>query len=154
LEALRQQIDIVDAVNLSPGTRAFLRSVPLDVQLVDQGPSREVGRYLGNKRILLLSYLQRGENPILLHELLHAYHDQKLPDGLNNADIKRLYQQAQGNKVFAADAYVLSDVREYFAMMASVYLNGSAGREPFTRENIRVKQPDCYKWLEREFGPR
>lgn len=49
---------------------------------------------------------------------------------------------------------MLSNVQEYFTMMASVYLYGSAGRIPFTRENIRTKQPDAYMWLEREFGPQ
>ena len=154
LEALRQQIDIVDAVELKTAAKQFLRSVRLDVILINQGPSRDVASYFGDRRIVIRSYLQRGENPILLHELLHAYHDQKLQGGFDNPDIERLYRQAKAREVFAADAYVLSNVREYFAMMASVYLNGSAGREPFTRENIRVTQPDCYEWLEREFGAR
>jgi len=38
--------------------------------------------------------------------------------------------------------------------MASVYLHGSAGRDPFTRQAIKEKQPDCYPWLEKEFGPK
>jgi hypothetical protein len=49
---------------------------------------------------------------------------------------------------------MLSNVVEYFAMMASVYLHGSAARDPFIRQAIQEKQPDCYQWLVREFGPR
>jgi len=39
-------------------------------------------------------------------------------------------------------------------MMASVYLNGTAKRDSNTRQEIQEKQPDCYRWLLKEFGPR
>jgi hypothetical protein len=49
---------------------------------------------------------------------------------------------------------MLSAPGEYFAMMASVYLHGSAARDPYKRETIKERQPDCYRWLDQEFGPR
>jgi hypothetical protein len=90
----------------------------------------------------------------VLHELMHAYHDQKLPDSFRNAEIQRLYEQARTSGKFPAGSYMLSNVGEYFAMMASVYLHGTAARDPFTREAIKEKQPDCYDWLVKEFGPK
>ncbi len=39
-------------------------------------------------------------------------------------------------------------------MMASVFLHGSAMRESFGRDSIRVKQPAIYDWLVKEFGSR
>jgi hypothetical protein len=48
---------------------------------------------------------------------------------------------------------MLSNVKEYFAMMASAYLHGEEARDPFTREAVRTKQPDMYAWLVKEFGP-
>jgi hypothetical protein len=49
---------------------------------------------------------------------------------------------------------MLSNVVEYFTMMASVYFRGSAARDPFTRQTIQEKQSDCYRWLVRELGSR
>jgi hypothetical protein len=49
---------------------------------------------------------------------------------------------------------MLSSVGEYFAIMASVYLHGTAARDPFTRDAIKQKQPDCHNWLVKEFGPK
>jgi hypothetical protein len=49
---------------------------------------------------------------------------------------------------------MLSSNPEYFAMRASVFLHGSAMREPFGRDSIRAKQPAMYDWLVKEFGQR
>ena len=95
-----------------------------------------------------------ADGPILLHELIHAYHDQKLQDGRNNADILRLYRQAASEQLFPSDSYMMRNQLEYLAQMAVIYLRGQGGRDPFSRENIMTKQPDGYSWLEKEFGPR
>lgn len=65
-----------------------------------------------------------------------------------------LYDQARGSGKFPAGAYMLTNPIEYFGMMASVYLHGSAARDPFTREAIEEKQPEFYQWMVKEFGPR
>ncbi len=103
---------------------------------------------------MLLTQSYSPEKPVILHELMHAYHDRKVPNGFGNTDIQNLFQQARTSGQFPANSYMLSNVVEYFAMMASVYLHGSAARDPFTRQAIQEKQPDCYQWLAREFGPR
>jgi hypothetical protein len=94
------------------------------------------------------------EKPVILHELMHAYHDQKLSGGFGNTEIQQFYQQAKNSGQFPANSYMLSSVGEYFAMMSSVYLHGSAARDPNTRQEIKDKQPDFYQWLVKEFGPR
>ena len=84
---------------------------------------------------------------------LHAYHQQRLSNGNANQDVLRLYHQAREKEIFPAGSKLLSNPNEYFAMMASVYLFGRIDRRPSTRENIKAIQPDCYAWLEAEFGP-
>ena len=63
-----------------------------------------------------------------------------------------MYDEARQSGKFPAGSYLLSNPAEYFAMMASVYLYGSAAREPFARDSIRIKQPRMYERLVKEFG--
>ena len=154
LASLRRQIDIVDAAVTDPAQKAFLMSVPL-VMAASPGAAPDSAAYSGATRGVVLQSLSYGtEKPVILHELMHAYHDQKVPDGFRNAEIQKLYDQARTGGQFPANSYMLSRVGEYFAMVASVYLHGSAARDPFTREALKEKQPDCYRWLAKEFGPR
>jgi hypothetical protein len=55
------------------------------------------------------------EKPVLLHELLHAYHFRVLPGAMQNPDVQRLYDNARQGELFPPDAYVLKNVQEFFA---------------------------------------
>jgi hypothetical protein len=125
--------------------------------MLQQGPVNpgQVGVYgPGTQRIILRSFLRSApNNPILLHELLHAYHYQRLANGVENEQVLRFYRQAADEKIFPADSHIMSNPREYFAMMAAAYLFGKVDRFPSSRENIKAVQRDCYAWLEAEFGP-
>jgi hypothetical protein len=105
------------------------------------------------KSVALQSQVYERDKPILLQELLRAYHDQKVPEGFRNPDILKFHQQARDSQQFPAGSPTLSNVHEYFATVASAYLHG-ASRDGLTRETLKTKQPDCYAWLEKEFGPR
>ena len=155
LGALHRQVDIVDGVRLDARTVTFLKGVPVRLRAGAGGVGGNPGAYSGtSKAITLDAQVYPADHPILLHELMHAYHDQRLPDGTHNAEVLALYHAAVASGKFPADAYMLSNVNEYFAMMASVYLFGSAAREPLTREEIRKLQPACYAWMEKQFGRR
>jgi hypothetical protein len=155
LAALRKQIDIVDRIKVSPDTRNFLKSVPIVMSASTGVTGASPGAYSGKTRsISMQAQLYDPDKPILLHELMHAYHDQKIAGGFGNPDILKLYQEAGASHRFPASSYMLSNVAEYFGMVASVYLHGSAARDPFARDSIRIKQPNAYRWLENEFGPR
>ncbi len=155
VNALRRQIDIVDGVQLDAPTVAFLKSVSVRLHASAGVAGGNPGAYNGTtKTITLDAQPYPADHPILLHELMHAYHAAKLPDGVRNAEILALYHDAVTSGKWPADAYMLSNVNEYFAMMASVYLFGSAARDPFTRDSIRIKQPAMYQWLQNKFGPR
>ena len=151
LAAVRVQLDLVLAAVPSAELRRFFETVPLEIAATDG-----TARY-GGGRVVIPEHstapLDRA-HPVLLHELCHAYHQQRLPGGVENADILSLYQQAMHSGRFPMDSYMLSRPGEYFAMMASVYLAGSAAREPYARDSIKLKQPEMYAWLRNEFGPR
>lgn len=100
-----------------------------------------------------------SQTPILLHELLHAYHNVVIPEGFKNPTILAYYQDAKG--VYPASAYVMKNEKEFFAVTGSVFLygktnvwqfTGEAGKEPFTRSMFKQKQPDYYRYLVWLFG--
>jgi hypothetical protein len=83
---------------------------------------------------------------------LHAYHYRVLPNAFENADVLRFYDRAKENALYPEDSYVLKNVREFFAVTASLYLWGNVDRPPHTRANLHDKQPVYYKWLGDLFG--
>jgi hypothetical protein len=96
---------------------------------------------------------QDKTRPILLHELLHAYHDRILPNGFGNHAIQSWFKQASEQSIYPADQYLMSNEKEFFAVTASVFLCGSD--KSLVRADIKKKQPDYYtylKWLF-EFDP-
>jgi hypothetical protein len=150
VQSLQAQVDIVESLNIKPEIKTFFRSVPLEIDLTTRGGP---GAYSFQKhRMFLSAQIDPPENPVFLHELLHAYHDQKLPDGFRNAKVIDYYEQAKRSGLFPADSYMLKNKAEFFAMGASVMLWGRAARPPSTRANVKAKMPDFYDWVVQEFG--
>jgi hypothetical protein len=83
--------------------------------------------------------------PLILHELLHAYHDHILPSGFANQAVKSWFATASEQQIYPSDQHLMSNEREFFAVTASVFLSGKDG--PLTRAEIKTKQPDYYKYL-------
>lgn len=166
LKSLRGQIDMVADAGFDGRTLAFMRTILLviDVAAVadpNYSLSTRYAKKLPKERgteepgsITIVPRVSNPGAPILLHEFLHAYHDQRLSEGYDNPEILRLFVEARRSSLFPADSYMLSHVREYFAMVGSVYLHGSANRDPFTRENLKTKQPSAYNWFAKHFGNR
>ena len=94
-----------------------------------------------------------GHKPILLHELLHALHDQRITSGFSNPTIARLYREAKGIPAFAAKSHMMQNALEFFACAGTSYLFGVTAQEPFSREKVEVNQPDLYLFLKQLFGP-
>jgi hypothetical protein len=91
-------------------------------------------------------------NPVLLHELIHRWQFERMAGGRANQDVVRLYMAVKASGAFPAQAYMLKDPVEFFAMMATVVLHGRAARPPFLRENVRLKSPEVYAFVVQEFG--
>ena len=149
LASVRAQLSLVAAVRLDSAKAKFLRSIPIVILAETEGRPRYT-----DSSVFVAAQVLDKERPILLHELMHAYHGLRLRDGFDNASVMSMYEQARASGKFPAGSYMLSNRGEYFAMMSSVFLHGSAARDPFARDSIRLKQPDMYAWLVREFGPR
>ncbi|MCK9907816.1 hypothetical protein MXD81_01645 [Microbacteriaceae bacterium K1510] len=148
ITAVKRQLDIVEQVNLKPQALQFMRTIKLwaNPDLSEKVGPGHYGHATGvDFRVKLLD----PQKPIILHELLHAYHDRMLPGGFDNADVASYFERARGQ--WPSESYMMSNKREFFAVTASVYLFGSIDREPHSRENIRNKQPRYYQWLADQF---
>jgi hypothetical protein len=97
--------------------------------------------------------MQYADDPVLLHEFMHAYHSRLLPNGYENKGVIGYYAEAKGKELFGKNVYATVDHREFFAVTASIFLSGKdATHEPNTRANLKEKMPDYYKYLVGLFG--
>jgi hypothetical protein len=97
--------------------------------------------------------LKYAEDPVLLHELLHAYHNKLMGGGLENLGIKAMYAKAVSQNVFPKEEYAMTNPQEFFAVTASVFLAGKGPlHEPHTRAQLKEKLPKYYKFLVELFG--
>ena len=114
-----------------------------------------LGAQLGARygRRLHPNALRHAQDPVLLHEFLHAYHAKLMPRGYENKGIKDFYGQAKAKDLFPKDAYILKDHKEFFAITASIFLSGKdAAHEPFTRDKLKETMPQYYTYLVGVFG--
>jgi hypothetical protein len=97
--------------------------------------------------------LKYAEDPVMLHELLHAYHNKLVGGGFENLGIKAMYAQAVTKNVWPKEEYVMTNAHEFFAVTASVFLAGKESlHEPKTRAALKEKMPKYYKFLVELFG--
>ena len=144
VRAIKAQIDTIEQLGLKPQVLNAWRALPI---YADPSAGREVGRYTADRRIVLRIKRLDAKRPSLLHALLLAYQDQKLPGGFANADIARFRQQIIARHVWPNTAIMLQNDGEFFAVTASAYLYGEITREPYTRADLKKTQPDYYQWL-------
>lgn len=156
LASIRAQIDIVHAVGLPAETVAFMAKVRFELVPLGTFRSPTPGIYereQGGRVQVSAAILGTGKKPVLLHELLHAYHDQVVADGFRNAEIRRHFEQAKELKVYAERSHMMKNDREFFACAATTFLNGVTAQEPFVRAKVREHQPDLHQFLQRLLGP-
>jgi hypothetical protein len=153
LNSVKEQIEIVERVGLSKEDLDFFRTVPI-VMLADS--SGTPGKYKREDKTVYLKGRDLASNkPILLHELLHAYHNQRLPQGMNNKQVYDFYLKAEkAFPEFKGNQYFLENQGEFFAVTGSIYLFGNISRPPYNRQNIKEKMPLYYKYLATLFGQR
>lgn len=153
--ATKEQIDMVCAVGVPAEMLDFFRSVTFLLVPAGTIPSGSPGFYGGRDRSVKVvsSIVKTGHKPVLLHELLHAYHDQKLPRGFDNRDVAALFAQARKAGPFAAKSHMMQNDREFFACAGTAYLFGVTAQEPFSREKVRQGQPELLAFLAKVFGP-
>jgi hypothetical protein len=97
--------------------------------------------------------LKYADDPVILHELLHAYHAKLMGGGLENLGVKAMYAQAVSKNIFPKEEYAMTNPQEFFAVTASVFLAGKGSlHEPKTRAQLKEKLPKYYKFLVELFG--
>lgn len=148
--SLKHQIDIVVECGAKPDIMTFFKSQPVAVK---PGQSDGGGHFSSKVAgVTVDAAVDAPEKPVLLHELLHAYHFRVLPGALQNPDLVRFYGIAKQNELYPPDSYVLKNVQEFFAVTGSLYLWGNVDRPPNNRATLRDKQPVYYQWLGDLFG--
>ena len=150
----REQIDIVCAVGLPPEVLAFLQREQF--VLVPAGTLKgDPGLYDRRDKSVKISadIVRIGHKPVLLHELLCAFHDQRLEGGFANPAILSFYEQAKAIPAFPAGSHMMSSQADFFACSATTFLFGVTAQEPFQREKIKAHQPEFFAYLQKLFGP-
>ena len=151
LAALTRQFDICIGTGIDSDKLAFFKSVPVSLRINEKGDIGSPGLYNG-RGVILRSVVYEYDRPILLHEYMHAYHHQRLPGGNGNPDVLKFYHRAHDTAgMYPSGSYMLSNVNEYFAMTSSVFLHGSAARDPYSRAILKAKQRLYFAWLEKQF---
>jgi len=153
--ATQEQIDIVCAVGVPAGMLEFFQGVRFEIVPPGVISPGNPGLYSWITKTVQVTAVVviAGHKPILLHELLHAYHDQRIPDGFGNSEIARFYQRAKAIPAYPTKSHMMSNDREFFACAGTAYLFGVTAQEPFRREKVRDNQPDFYNYLKELFGP-
>ena len=97
--------------------------------------------------------LKHAEDPVLLHEFLHAYHAKLMPQGYDNLGVRAYFAEATSKQVFGKEEYATLNHKEFFAVTASIFLAGKESmHEPKTRAALKEKMPKYYKYLVELFG--
>jgi hypothetical protein len=149
-KSLKHQIDIVADCGTTPKIMDFFKSQTI---FVKPGQGDGGGRFSSKvKGVSVDVAVDAPEKPVVLHEMLHAYHWWVLPDGFENAEVEQFYERARDGGFYPPDAYVLKNVQEFFAVTASLYLWGNVDRPPHDRKTLHDKQPVYYQWLGDQFG--
>jgi hypothetical protein len=155
LTAIKEQIDIVCSVGVPAEMMTFFQSVPFEVVPPGIIAPGNPGLYSSTTKTVRITSIvvTAGHKPILLHELLHAYHDQKIPDGFDNSYIALFYERAKSIQSYAPKSHMMVNNKEFFACSGTAYLFGVTAQEPFNREKVKTNQPVFYDYLRRLFGP-
>ncbi|MBE3097303.1 MAG: hypothetical protein IMZ44_09270 [Planctomycetes bacterium] len=95
----------------------------------------------------------------ILHELVHAYHDQVL--GFDEPSLRKAYElfkeSGHGDPVLRiggqrAKHYALTNPKEFFAEMSEAYF-GMNDFFPFNRAELKTAEPETYALIEAIWGP-
>lgn len=98
-----------------------------------------------------VTWSERTQPFMVLHELAHAYHHHVL--GFRHAGIRTAYKQAMERKLYdrvkhvdgrTRKGYAATNEMEYFAELSEAYF-GKNDFFPFTREELRQHDPEGFK---------
>lgn len=152
--SLEHQMDIVEQSGVPPATLEFFKTVPVVmVPKLDTGFGHAGRDETGRQIVEMKAEKLPADRPILLHELLHAYHGVKLgPTPM----IRDSYRQALQSGIYNRyrKAHFLEAPNEYFAVIGSIFLYGKRiDQPPFDCALTAKYQPQFIQFLTEQFGP-
>jgi len=151
--ALIEQLQIVQSARVPDAVLGFFKSVPI---IVDPSQRRQPGKFAyrqGLWAIFIEDKPMLSSHPIVLHELLHAYH--LTVSRTDGRQITAAYKRAIQKGVFPAQyrkSHFLDNEKEYFAIIGSIYLHGDIHQPPFNCAIVKEKTPEFLELLARHFG--
>jgi hypothetical protein len=152
--SLEHQMEIVEQSGVPGATLEFFKSVPVVlVTHLDTGFGHSRRDETGRQIVEIKAAKLPSDRPILLHELLHAYHYVKLG---HTPMIRDSYREAVESGVYKkyAKAHFLEAPNEYFAVIGSIFLYGKRiDQPPFDCKLTAKYQPQFIHFLTEQFGP-
>jgi len=149
---LVKQLEIVDSVGVPERVATFFKTVPI---VLNPASNAEYAQVDGRWVVSIGPESQLPDNkPIVLHELLHAFHHQVLMQP--TPEIASAYAQAVRKRIYPAkyaQAHFLENGREYFAVIGSIFLFGTIQQPPYNCGIAMREQPDFIAYLSRILGP-
>lgn len=142
-KAVQQQIDGIETLGIAQDIVSFMRTVPLHAESSNDGAP---AHYDAARGIDFRVDALEAKKPVLLHELLRAFHEQKLK-AEDNKVIANAYKEARDSGAWPASAPMLKSPQDFFAATATVYLFGDIDSAPFSRGRLHEAQPEYWKWL-------
>jgi hypothetical protein len=148
-----EQLKIVESVGLPERVLDSFKQTPIDVDPDLRGNPGMFSVLGGEPVVRIRPILFPSDKPILLHELLHAYHYRVL--SMRNPDIEEAFRHAKSQGLFPQfqSAHFLENAKEFFAVTGTLYLFGDIQQPPFRCEALDKLGTDYLAFLEAQFGP-
>jgi hypothetical protein len=148
-----EQLNIVEAAGLPPEILSFFKKTKIVVDPQIRGNPGLFSVRDGAGAVRIQPIVFPANKPIMLHELLHAYHFSVL--SLQNPAIVDAYGAASRNGVYPAQfqkAHFLQNEKEFFAVTSTIYLFGKIQQPPFDCQTLSKTAPAYLAFLEKTFG--
>ena len=148
------QLDIVERANLPPAMLDFFRQTRIEVDASIKGNPGVFRVDHGAGAVFVRPEPFPANKPILLHELLHAYHFNVL--GLRSQPILDGFAAASKDGVYPAGfhrAHFLENAKEYFAVTGTIYLVGEIQQPPFNCAVLAKNDASYLAFMAATFGP-
>jgi hypothetical protein len=153
LASLHEQLDIVEAVGLPAPVLGALKQTKIVVDPDLRGNPGVFSVQGGEGAVRVRPIVFPADKPILLHELLHAYHFSVLT--MRNREVAQGFQYAREHNLFPqyGGAHFMENPKEYFAVTGTLYLFGDIQQPPFSCAALASLSPDYLAFLAAQFGP-
>jgi hypothetical protein len=148
-----EQLNIVEAAGLPPAVLDFFKHTKIVIDPAIRGNPGIFSERDGEGAVRIQPNVFPANRPIMLHELLHAYHFYVL--SLKNPAIRDAYDAASRAGTYPAkfqQAHFLQNAKEYFAVTSTIYLFGKIQQPPFNCAILAQSDPAYLAFLEKTFG--